>query len=68
MWIETKVDSVIWGYILEWIQLFVDNTKWGLVLLWIHFVVDSKKCAYRKSGLGKRVDWTICGLKQKWIQ
>ena len=22
-----KVDSVIWGYILEWIQLFVDNTK-----------------------------------------
>ena len=41
----------------KWIRKFVDSGK-----------VDSKKCGYRKRGLGKRVDWTICGLKQKWIQ
>ena len=71
MWIETKVDSVIWGYILEWIQLFVDNTKWGFDFLWIHFEVDSIIWGFNMEGIPSFVDSHLwirkVGIREKWI-
>ena len=70
-WIETKVDSVIWGYILEWIQLFEDNTKWGLDFLWIHFEVDWMIWGFNLERIRPFVDSYLwirkVGIREKWI-
>ena len=70
-WIETKVDSVILGYILEWIHLFVDNTKWGFDYLWIHFVVDSIIWGFNLERIQPFLDSHLwirkVGIREKWI-
>ena len=71
LWIQSKVDSVIWGFILEWIQLFVDNTKWGFDFLWIHLEVDSMIWGFTLEMIPSFVDshfWIRkVGIREKWI-
>lgn len=70
LWIETKVDSVIWGYTLEWIQLFVDNLKWGFDFSWIHFEVDSIIWGFNLEGIPSFMDSHLwirkVGIREKW--
>ena len=71
MWIQSKVDSVIWGFILEWIQSFVDNKKWGFDFLWIHLEVDSMIWGFDLERIPSFVDSHLwirkVGIREKWI-